>query len=421
MPPLILSIEGDESANLALVAVVRPSSEKARTVIVRREETIDVPLGRALVELRLPSGRVLTTEVNVAEAGAKASFVTEKSEKATELERLVSPKARPFDDLFRGEMAPVPPAPPPPAFPVRAGDDDAPCGVGMGIVRSLGLARCSDKNIDVTPLFDRSTGVAADALERSKTSWTLRLDPHENEATRFALLATAECTAADGTTAEKTLAILLPIPWRGSSGVDVVLRADASSALSPPIDADVLVRDRDVGPVLGYLASGDVASAMSLEPFVANRANQMLFSKMANPMGAVVGAYCLLRVGSPEVAWTRNLADMFSFIPDASIVHASRLLRPFDGKRETFDEAKAALVAAAAAGPPIFTDGLRWLVDGLADVRASMKEADPKVDAALAYARSLSARARPRELVTNVVGDGTSLDWLFGFDTTNRI
>ena len=77
----------------------------------------------------------------------------------------------------------------------------------------------------------------------------------------------------------------------------------------------------------GYLHRGDLYSASSMAGW-AEKAEDLLEEKMADPFAAVVGAYLLLRTRNIELLhdWTRNLMDSFPRIPDAVVIRAWHLI-----------------------------------------------------------------------------------------------
>ncbi len=111
----------------------------------------------------------------------------------------------------------------------------------------------------------------------------------------------------------------------------------------------------------GYLHRGDLYSASSMADW-AERAEDLLQDKMADPFAAVVGGYLLLRTRNLDQLhdWTRNLMDWFAGIPDAVVIRAWHLIY------RRGDEAEIrTLFERALDGPlPIFTEGLRLLSDG---------------------------------------------------------
>src|SRR5205823_6015043 len=81
-----------------------------------------------------------------------------------------------------------------------------------------------------------------------------------------------------------------------------------------------------------------------------------------------------------------NLADWFNWLPDGAIIHAWQLLQQ---KNET-TLARERLLQAVGRGTPVYSQGLRMLIDGL-DLFASDAQAantkDEPVENALKAAR----------------------------------
>ena len=135
--------------------------------------------------------------------------------------------------------------------------------------------------------------------------------------------------------------------------------------------------------MLGFLTSGQLDEARTLAPDLVDQAVRMFETKVASPEGAAAAGYFLLRVGRQESIgnWPANFASWFGWLPDARVIHACQLLRR-PGVPER-DLARAGLVAAARAGVPRYTEGLRLLYQGLRTFAAADPE-DGEVGQALA-------------------------------------
>jgi hypothetical protein len=112
----------------------------------------------------------------------------------------------------------------------------------------------------------------------------------------------------------------------------------------------------------GYLHRGDLYSASSMAGW-AEKAEDLLEQKMADPFAAVVGAYLLLRTRNIDLLhdWTRNLMESFPRIPDAVVIRAWHLIY----RRGAETEIRALFERALDGSLPIFTEGLRLLSDGV--------------------------------------------------------
>ena len=182
--------------------------------------------------------------------------------------------------------------------------------------------------------------------------------------------------------------LTLPAPW-GSSVVEVLVNARQSPTGSA---VAVTVRDPAVGAGLAYMARGALDSAARLFTDV----ESMLYSKIANPLAAAAGAYVLVGTDLADErrrwdAWLENLRSWFGWMSDGAILSASRLLRlartPGD-----LDAARNALIEAYDRGVPYYTLGLSWLMDGLSEFPD-----DPDCAARLQRVRQLSWSVDTRE------------------------
>jgi hypothetical protein len=115
--------------------------------------------------------------------------------------------------------------------------------------------------------------------------------------------------------------------------------------------------------ILGYLQRGDLYSAEAMTEWI-EEAEELLLYKKNDPYAATVGAYLLLRLKRFDNLhdWAKNLADRFPFLPDGSIIWAWQMIQ-----QQTSDhgEIRKYLLQGAERGLPIYTDGLRLLLDGL--------------------------------------------------------
>ena len=162
--------------------------------------------------------------------------------------------------------------------------------------------------------------------------------------------------------------VSLPFPWQ-----DVLTNEDRSAEVLVQRQGQatkgghvaVSIRDPLVGTVLGYLTSGASATAQEM---LAEQARQGLYLKVDNPVAAAAGAYVLVRSSTELNAywhpWVDNLAEWFPWLPDGPIIRA-RLLLQLARDDDDFKAAHEALQVAFARGLPYYGLGLQWLVDGL--------------------------------------------------------
>ena len=138
--------------------------------------------------------------------------------------------------------------------------------------------------------------------------------------------------------------------------------------------------------LLDYLTAGYMDPARTVRSTLS--AEQLLEAKFANPAGAVVGAYFLLRIGEAGdfLGWLERLATSFSELPDGGIAYAWALLSEKSGD-DKLSEARAFLLQAAARGMPVYDEGARLLFEGLTAISA---ETDPSDDDLFPDARKRS-------------------------------
>jgi hypothetical protein len=115
--------------------------------------------------------------------------------------------------------------------------------------------------------------------------------------------------------------------------------------------------------IVGYLQRGDLYSAESMTEWI-DEARDILLYKRSDPYAAAVGAYLLLRLKqfSHLHDWARNLADWFDFLPDGCVIWAWQLIHQAPSNRE---EIYNYFSKAIQRGLPIYSEGLRLLIDGL--------------------------------------------------------
>lgn len=193
----------------------------------------------------------------------------------------------------------------------------------------------------------------------------------------------------------------LPIPWyRADTGgaeaaaVDVAVPFDREGAPT------VAVRDPELGPLLGALASGRLPLAWSLSgegEGAQARFTDALEGKRRNPYAAVAGAYLLLQHDPAEVApwhpWVKNLAVWFPWLPDGAALYGTLLLRSARDDAG-IAAARAAFEDAIGRGVPVFAPVLRLLLDGVTTLVD-----DPDVDAGPLHALLPKVRGAARVLV----------------------
>jgi hypothetical protein len=122
-----------------------------------------------------------------------------------------------------------------------------------------------------------------------------------------------------------------------------------------------------VDAVAQYLNGGHLREAADLSA----DAGQLLQAKMADPFGAAIGGYALLRLGRLDALhdWPENLANGFTWLPDGAVIagEASALA--------DHESAIELVCEAGRRGLPVFSAGLNLLASRLREYAGAPKEA----------------------------------------------
>ena len=154
--------------------------------------------------------------------------------------------------------------------------------------------------------------------------------------------------------------VLVPDGWSLGLGLGGDLTPDAV-----PPRADGML-----SALTAYLVSGQLREAADLGA----QAMEMLRGKVADPIGATVGGYALLRMARVDLMhdWPYNLSSMFGWLPDGAVIAAELAL--LQNRR---DAAASQLKRAAGRGVPLFADGLsllgRRVREGLVDTKPARR------------------------------------------------
>ncbi len=152
-----------------------------------------------------------------------------------------------------------------------------------------------------------------------------------------------------------------------------------------------------VGPPTGARVDAGVVEGL---------AESALQAKMRDPYTASAAAYYLLHVRAFERLhdWTKNLAAWFDESSDTHVIRATHLLDDEDAGSRS--DALAELLAAARIGLPLYTPGLRLLVQGLLRLRHDDADVGPAAATALTPIRPYAAACTWRTLTTSFYGRG---------------
>lgn len=160
--------------------------------------------------------------------------------------------------------------------------------------------------------------------------------------------------------------VCVPVPWISlSTGNQIPAQILVRKRAAEDPAITVTVRDPLIGSALGYMTHGALPTAERLF----DQAKGMLFEKDLNPLGAAGGGYVLLGTerGSESKewhGWISNLMNRFDWLPDGAIQHGWLKLRHRESSAD-LDEARDALFTAYRRGLPFYSVGLQWLIDGL--------------------------------------------------------
>lgn len=202
------------------------------------------------------------------------------------------------------------------------------------------------------------------------------------------------------------------VPWRlvcippADRQLEILLRTSRlESSQNGGVVVKIVTGDRDSEILSHYLRSCSYDSARNiagdfiprvqqqdleinglLQDAPADVAETLLKDKRQNPYGAMIGGYYLLKVGDYDRMhnWPNNFANWFRWLPDAALIHAWQLFG-LNGLSD-LATARERLLQASRAGIPVFTEGVRYLIDGLelcVNAAQQRGETDPAAENAL--------------------------------------
>jgi len=155
------------------------------------------------------------------------------------------------------------------------------------------------------------------------------------------------------------------------------VRADAKRKRDVlTLSAQISTGEPVADTIMNYLQRGDFYSAETMTDWV-EEAEEMLLDKRQDAYATAVGGYLLLRMKKFQRLhrWAKNLADWFPFLPDGCVIWAWQMILE---SQSDAGEIKKYLLEASRRGLPVYTEGLRLLMDGLRlvgpDARPAYKE-----------------------------------------------
>jgi hypothetical protein len=211
---------------------------------------------------------------------------------------------------------------------------------------------------------------------------------------------------------DRSMLCVMPWPW-----LQVMDHKEAlvEALITPATDDSkwsvrTIVRDEMFAGLLGYFAAGEQGIAREL----IGQAKKLLFYKMENPLAAAAGAYILVgewigdsakgEAGLDWMGWIKNLSKFHPWLPDGKILEGWLELR-IRGREPGLDNARSALLEAERRGIPIYTAGVRRLVDGLMLITSeAQRRGAPDLEAedALGRVRRLAWQIDPSQPFTCV-------------------
>ena len=362
--------------------------------------TFDVPAGRYTVEASLPSGQILTEDVEVSD-GAAADLDLDLRESPYESHTLqyIVGNIEPAEVYHNRETYPVPRSLGSRSFASMAGSN-SPANVSalwrdkgrpLSIAELVGLRELvpSAAAARVTELLGASVRPSPlSAFYPRLPSPIYRFNEYtvqEYPSQHYQYL-TVEAMG-------DVYLVTVPWPWRDGYGrnaaVDVMVNLRQSPTGSP---ISVVVNDPGMGSGLGYLSAGSLTKAAVLF----RDAERMLYEKIKNPVAAAAGAYVLIGTDASmdQQEWDRwlgNLRNWFPEVSDGAVLWGARRLHTAQ-EQSHVDQAREALLEGFRRGLPVFTLGLTWLIEGL-----SAFPEDPECAAALRQVRQLCLHVDMRE------------------------
>jgi hypothetical protein len=179
--------------------------------------------------------------------------------------------------------------------------------------------------------------------------------------------------------------VSLPLPWVSTTRLDavpaqVLVRFDPETLA---VRIGVAVEDSAFAAIIGMMTTSALPKAATL----ARQARGLLQGKQFHPLAAAAGGYVLVASGDPGedwAGWINNLSNWFPYIPDGAILRGAMLLR-YPKDESSYDEARKSFLDGFERGLPYYSAGMTWLVDGL----LAFADEDPDIERKLRLVRQV--------------------------------
>jgi len=158
------------------------------------------------------------------------------------------------------------------------------------------------------------------------------------------------------------------------------------------INVSVGIANKVAQALLSLMNSGDMLKGKSL--FTVKNAEQLLYNKISDPVGAAIGGYFLLKTRELDRMhnWPDNLADWFDWMPDGAVIHGWQLIQ-MGAKPDTIRIIRQRFLEAVKRGIPIYSEGLRLLYEGLTMLSNEFEQSDRDIEKALSTIKKYMAAA----------------------------
>ena len=200
------------------------------------------------------------------------------------------------------------------------------------------------------------------------------------------------------------------IVWPPSAGMQPLILEPMQdlgvNQLAPSMLARAPSGNKVADALFSYVRGGRLDVARQVAPTFAAQAEVFVEDKNRNPVQAILGAYTLQKVGGAEHPdWLANLANWFQHLPDGALLYGWYLIRA--GRAP---EATPFFRTALARGIPLYTMGVRLLVDGLSFL-SGLEPADGDLKTYAAHAVRIATGVNPNsELTCLRLGAGMAVE-----------